>query len=189
MHCGMLTAFSEGKDKGSIFSLSLPVISLDQLNTERRQSGTVAFSGPATPSAKKAKGVALSILIVDDDETTLMILARLLGSKHNIRTAKSLADARTLTSSLPPNTLDLLICDMGLPDGYGADLLPQLRRMGHSKLQGIGLSGFGREEDIQRTLSAGFCIHLVKPISRAEVENAIQKVFVQPCVVLAGAYE
>jgi CheY-like chemotaxis protein len=178
MHHGTLTAFSDGKDKGSAFTLALPIdtVTSSQAIIDHRRSGMSIVSGPPQPS-KKQKGAALSILLVDDDETTLMILARILSAKHQIFTAKSLTNARAVASSKAPNSLDLLISDMGLPDGFGGDLLGQLRTSGQSRLQGIGLSGYGREEDIQRTLASGYAVHLVKPISRAQVEEAIHKLF------------
>jgi len=58
---------------------------------------------------------------------------------------------------------DLLICDLGLPDGSGHDLLRQLSAI--SPVKGIALSGYGQAEDIHRSNSAGFAEHLVKPVN------------------------
>ena len=64
----------------------------------------------------------------------------------------------------PASSFDLLISDLGLPDGSGHDLMRQ-RQRGH-KFPGIALSGYGQEEDIQRSREAGFAAHLTKPASR-----------------------
>jgi HPt (histidine-containing phosphotransfer) domain-containing protein len=69
----------------------------------------------------------------------------------------------------------LLISDLGLPDGSGHDLMRQLRQRGHS-FPGIALSGYGQEEDIQRSREAGFAAHLTKPASHEAVVEAIAAV-------------
>ena len=67
---------------------------------------------------------------------------------------------------------DLLISDLGLPSGSGHDLMRKLRERGH-KLPGIALTGYGQEEDIQRSREAGFAAHLTKPASRERLLKAI----------------
>lgn len=67
---------------------------------------------------------------------------------------------------------DLLVSDLGLPDGSGHDLIQELRMRGH-KFPGIALSGYGQEEDIQRSYEAGFTAHLTKPASREAVFAAV----------------
>ena len=70
---------------------------------------------------------------------------------------------------------DLLVSDLGLPDGSGHDLMCRLRKCGH-KFPGIALSGYGREEDIQRSREAGFAAHLTKPASREAVIETVAAV-------------
>jgi CheY-like chemotaxis protein len=62
---------------------------------------------------------------------------------------------------------DLLVSDIGLPDGSGEDLLRRLRNMGHN-LPSIALSGYGMEEDIAPSRAAGFQIHLIMHCVTAE---------------------
>src|SRR5690606_13721924 len=69
---------------------------------------------------------------------------------------------------------DILLSDIGLGDGSGTDLLRQLKP-GRS-FRAIALSGYGTDEDIQRSLDAGFEAHLVKPIDLDKLEAALRKV-------------
>ncbi len=68
---------------------------------------------------------------------------------------------------------DLLIADIGLPDGDGLDLLGRVRE--HQAIVGIALSGYGMEEDIRRSEEAGYVEHLVKPIHMERLEAAIAR--------------
>ena len=69
---------------------------------------------------------------------------------------------------------DLLVSDVGLPDGNGLELMQRLQKM--RPMPGIAMSGFGMDEDIARSREAGFAEHLTKPISIARLEEAIQKI-------------
>lgn len=70
--------------------------------------------------------------------------------------------------------LDLVISDIGLPDGTGIDLMVELsQRYG---LRGVAISGYGMDEDIARTRKAGFLAHLVKPIDMERLNRVIEQV-------------
>ena len=66
---------------------------------------------------------------------------------HTVETADDVATALKLAAAQP---FDLLVSDLGLPDGSGHDLLRGLRERGHN-FPGIALSGYGQEEDVQRS--------------------------------------
>jgi CheY-like chemotaxis protein len=69
--------------------------------------------------------------------------------------------------------VDLVISDLGLPDGNGLELMQHLsRRYG---LSGIALSGFGTEEDVAASRAAGFAEHLIKPIDWSQLKLAIAR--------------
>ena len=91
---------------------------------------------------------------------------------HTIDTAGDVATALHLAGQ---NHFDLLMSDLGLPDGSGHDLMRQLRERGH-KFPAIALSGYGQEEDIRRSYEAGFAAHLTKPASRQAVVEAVAAV-------------
>ena len=67
---------------------------------------------------------------------------------------------------------DLLISDLGLPDGSGIDLLDELRSRGRT-FPAIAMTGYGQEEDVRRTHAVGFATHLTKPIDFHQLEIAI----------------
>jgi CheY-like chemotaxis protein len=71
-------------------------------------------------------------------------------------------------------SFDLLISDVGLPDGNGMDLLRTLRTF--KPIRGIAISGFGMDADIGKSLEAGFAEHLVKPVKLEKLEAAIARV-------------
>jgi CheY-like chemotaxis protein len=88
---------------------------------------------------------------------------------HDVQTAGDVATAVELAGQ---QRFDLLLSDLGLPDGSGYDLIRQLRQRGH-KFPGIALSGYGQEEDIRLSRDAGIAAHLTKPASREAVVEAI----------------
>ena len=112
----------------------------------------------------------MRILLVEDHGITAKIMQKVLNAEgHRVDVA---GDIGTALQMADEQVFDLLISDLGLPDGSGHDLLRQLRQRGH-KFPGIALSGYGQEEDIQRSRQAGFTTHLIKPASREAVIKAI----------------
>jgi CheY-like chemotaxis protein len=73
---------------------------------------------------------------------------------------------------------DVLVSDIGLPDGSGFDLLKALRAKG--QVFGIALSGYGMEDDIRRSHDVGFSHHLVKPVDLNKLDSIIQAAPVPP---------
>ena len=87
---------------------------------------------------------------------------------HSVKTAGDVAAALAVARA---HTFDLVISDLGLPDGSGTELMEKLRDT--YGLRGIALSGYGMEDDLLRSRAAGFLAHLVKPTSLAEIRRAI----------------
>ena len=90
---------------------------------------------------------------------------------HEVATAEGVATALETAES---GTFDLLISDLGLPDGSGLDLMRQIKL--RYQLKGIALSGFGMDSDLQSTTDAGFDCHLVKPVPIEQLDAAIRQV-------------
>jgi CheY-like chemotaxis protein/anti-sigma regulatory factor (Ser/Thr protein kinase) len=124
---------------------------------------------------------ALRILLVEDHEGVAKACRRLLMSHgHFVVCVPSLAAATTVAER---TTFDLVICDLSLPDGNGTDLPSRLRsrfaRLGpRGELPAIAISGSVYEEDIARSLQAGFAAHLAKPFDEDSLLSAIRKVTV-----------
>lgn len=97
------------------------------------------------------------------------MLARVLRRKgFGVIAASSVASAAAQYDIAPP---DLLICDIGLPDGTGWDLLEKLRP--HGPVRAIAVSGYGMEHDLKKSREAGFIEHLTKPINISNLEHMI----------------
>ena len=113
----------------------------------------------------------LSILLVDDHEDTnrsLMLLLRRRG--FQVKTAVDIAQAVEMFAQ---ENFDVLVSDMGLPDGSGLDLLPSLTK--NPPRFGIIVSGYGMEEDVERSRAAGYQEHLVKPVDVNQLEAVIRR--------------
>ncbi|OYW31277.1 MAG: hypothetical protein B7Z47_01550, partial [Chthoniobacter sp. 12-60-6] len=72
------------------------------------------------------------------------------------------------------STYDVVITDLGLPDGTGVELLRELQQS--APVTGIALSGYGMEADLHQTKQAGFTAHLTKPIKMEELLTILSKV-------------
>ena len=117
-----------------------------------------------------AMEVETRILVVDDDPDTLSVVAKLLERDgYEVATAAGVEAARRAAEKGP---FDLLLCDIGLSDGDGCELLQELR--GRYGLHGIAMTGYGMPEDLDRYRQAGFLYQLIKPITIAQLESAIQ---------------
>ena len=113
------------------------------------------------------------ILLVEDHDDTARVLSRLLNlSGYQVSTAGTYASAMELCGK---QQFDLLISDVGLPDGSGYDLMREIvARQCVSK--GIAVSGYGAEEDVEASLRAGFTAHLVKPVAFDKLRETIQRI-------------
>ena len=159
-HGGTISARSEGSGKGSTFVVSLPIASPEQ-------------QAPATPtSVQPAVTRPLRVLLVEDHRDTANAMARLLQlSGHQINIANDVSTAFALASTQP---FDLLISDIGLPDGTGYQLMRDIRQK--QAIPGIALSGYGMEADLKATSDAGFMEHIVKPVDPAQLHEVIARV-------------
>jgi PAS domain S-box-containing protein len=159
LHGGALTASSEGRDKGATFALELATVP------------PVEEPRPPVPNEPQHLG-RCSILLVEDHADTLMIMTQVLKRLgFSVITAKSVGEALDAAAT---SKFDLLVSDIGLPDGSGLDIMRMVREK--YGVRGIALSGFGQEEDVVRSRDAGFAEHLVKPVDFQRLERVIRRV-------------
>ncbi|HTO02932.1 MAG TPA: ATP-binding protein, partial [Opitutus sp.] len=170
LHGGTIKAESSGQDCGARFIVRLPGASPHDIAVPaiRKITGTMSRSGererPPVPRA-----LPMRLLLVEDDDSSLETFSRLLRRDgHDVVPVSTVVDALAAANS---GTFDLVISDIGLPDGTGIELMEQLRRK-HG-LRGVALSGYGMEEDVARTRQAGFVTHLIKPIQIAELRRVL----------------
>ena len=89
---------------------------------------------------------------------------------YGVTTADSKASALAAAAG---QDFDLLISDIGLPDGTGLELMREL--LARRPITGIALTGYGTESDVEMTREAGFAAHLTKPINMQDVEAVIRR--------------
>lgn len=129
----------------------------------------------AIPSEENTAGSAapaIRVLLVDDHEDTNRSLSLLLGRRgYKAQAATSLASAEVFWALEP---FDVLVCDMNLPDGSGLELLGRLAAR-PPRLGAIILSGYNTDEDIERSLAAGYKAHLGKPVELDKLDATIKR--------------
>jgi len=159
LHGGTISAHSDGPGKGATLRVRLPLCP------------AVGPAEASSPSALHERAIRpLRILLVEDHVVTAKMTRMVLTTDgHTVETAGDVATALELAGQ---RDFDLLLSDLGLPDGSGHDLMRELRARGHN-FPAIALSGYGQENDVQRSREAGFAAHLTKPASREAVVKAV----------------
>jgi len=156
-HGASLEVASDGRGRGATFSLTMDTTSPPTATVDR--PAEVAGTGRCP----------VRILLVDDHVDTCIALEKLLTRRgHRVVTAH---DVRSAIEAARSDTFDLLISDMGLPDGTGVELMGRLNGIG--AMRGIAISGFGMYGDVEKSLAAGFAMHLIKPVQFQKLEEAI----------------
>jgi signal transduction histidine kinase len=158
-HHGSISAESQGRDSGATFTALFPTC----------ERNVIPESSDAPRSTAKRRSVR--ILLVEDHEDTNRSLTRMLRRRgYEVHPAN---DIRSALDIAMRKQFDVLVSDIGLPDGSGIDLLKALRAK--RDVFGIALSGYGMEEDIRRSGEAGFSHHLVKPVDLNKLDSIIQE--------------
>lgn len=160
LHGGAISVKSEGKNRGASFRVVLAALATPEVTPKTSVPGNGSL--PAT----------LQVLIVDDHAETLRVLSALLRKRgHVVSTADSSQGALTLLDAVK---FDVLISDIGLPDGNGYELIREAKK--RQALKGVALSGFGMEEDLRIGKEAGFDYHLTKPIEFQKLEGVLREI-------------
>ena len=156
MHGGTVSVHSDGPQRGSVFTVRLPVCSP---------------AGTAQPVEQRAlPGVGRRILVVDDNVGMARIVSRLLSKlgPHEVQTAHDGPAALELVREFHPA---VVLLDIGLPGMDGYQVGRSIRQMsaGQDVLL-VAVTGYGQEEDRRRSRDAGFDEHIVKPPSLQSIE-------------------
>jgi len=163
MHGGRVTAQSDGPGRGSRFSVHLPLPSQFQ---ETEIQGNYSEPLATIPEAK--------ILVVDDNRdacTSMAMLLDIMG--HSVKTAYDGLSAVQLAEEFRPQ---LILMDIGMPllNGYEATQRIRQQAWSHNTLI-VALTGWGQEHDRNRSQAAGCDGHLVKPVSREDLESILAR--------------
>jgi CheY-like chemotaxis protein len=118
----------------------------------------------------------LHVLLVEDHADTRDILQRFITRwGHLVTTASSVTEAR---QAVAEGTFDLLLSDLGLPDGTGLDVIAALRERSH--IPAVAMSGFGQPADLARSRAAGFSEHIIKPVDAAVLRDLLTRLAALP---------
>jgi signal transduction histidine kinase len=162
MHGGSVTAESEGPGRGATFNVRLPMLvpQLASLSTRKRESGAI-------PSLEPQR-----ILVADDNyDAAEALTLQLQLAGHEVRTAHDGVEAVELAKTFDP---DIVLLDLGMPKMDGYEAARQLRLSPTtSRAKLIALTGWGQQQDRDRTTDAGFDAHLVKPVAEAQLFKAL----------------
>lgn len=166
LHGGSVVACSDGKDRGSQFTVRLPLV--------EQPESSIALPPPQHTTTP---GRRLRILVADDNRDAAQTLAMLLRlDGHDVRAVHDGAEALTLGDAFHPQ---LLLLDIGMPvlDGYETARQVRERPWGR-KAQLVALTGWGQDSDRRNALNAGFHHHLVKPAEpealRAVIDSIVE---------------
>ncbi|HEX9957026.1 MAG TPA: ATP-binding protein, partial [Fibrella sp.] len=162
MHDGQVEARSEGLGRGSEFIVKLPTLPQTEKSIE-----TSAMTKTPTPKLPGHR-----ILVVDDNRDAADTLTMLLKlKKHQVHTRYGGREAIEAAQSVEP---EVVLLDISMPDLDGYETCQQIRQQPWGKdLVLIALTGYGQDEDIRRSLEAGFNGHLVKPIDLAKLTELL----------------
>ncbi|HEX8601731.1 MAG TPA: ATP-binding protein, partial [Pseudoduganella sp.] len=173
LHGGTVAAASAGAGLGSRFTVALPL----------QEAGAVppipAVIGSAPESTDTPGGMAqdrtgLRVLVVDDNVDAAQMLGALVGMRgHAVRIAHDGASAVALATQ---ERAEVVFLDIGLPDMSGYDVAVALRRIdGMAQATLAAVTGWGTEQDRQRSRAAGFDAHLTKPVDLAGIDGTLQE--------------
>jgi PAS domain S-box-containing protein len=160
LHNGTIEAHSAGPGRGAMFT-----VTLDAMETSLLEGPVLFLEGEPVTLQN------IEILFVEDHIDTAHVLGRILtNAGFKVSQAASIAEARALAAT---RRFDLLISDVGLPDGSGLELMSSLRDA--QGITGIALSGFGSDDDIAASKAAGFAAHLTKPVDWERLRTEIER--------------
>jgi signal transduction histidine kinase/CheY-like chemotaxis protein len=163
-HGGGISVHSDGEDRGSTFSVSLPAA----------PAGAPRAAVPAAAPPVPSSLAGLAVLIVDDDDESRSVVAEHLQNHHaRVLTAASVSEA---LSVLERQRVDVLLADVAMPGEDGYSLMRKLRSLSQApsrQIPAAALTAFARDEDRRDALAAGFQMHLTKPIDAASLVAAV----------------
>jgi signal transduction histidine kinase/CheY-like chemotaxis protein len=174
MHGGNVQARSEGEGKGATFVVTLPMIGVGITHNGDHKDGAVDTSQDGVSIERVPELHGVSVLIVDDEPETLELLVEVLSRcGAEVRSSSCAHDA---LEALQSWKADVLISDIGMPGEDGYELIRKVRRMDPDRggcIPAVALTAYARGEDRIRALSAGFQMHVSKPVEPVELAAVV----------------
>ena len=171
LHGGQVAVHSDGPGKGSVFSITMPITLavISEGNVPRKSANGHT---KAKRSLRQLNGLRISI-VDDDDDACKLLRFSLEMSGAEVRTSSSVAEAMRSLSEWRP---DLLLTDINMPGEDGYSLIRKVRALAPEQganIPAIALTAMARTEDSELALSAGFQMHIPKPVDIEELAEAI----------------
>ena len=170
LHGGTVWAESQGAGCGATFTVQLPLIAVRAVEhspTPERVHPTAESDVPLDDTPRLD---GLRVLIVDDEKDTLEMLAVVLSQcGAEVESAASAAEALEMLQECKP---DVLVSDIGMPGEDGYTLMRKVRALEPEQgkhIAAVALTAHARTEDRMRALSAGFQMHVPKPVEPSEL--------------------
>ena len=177
-HGGTVEATSMGEGKGSTFTVRLPIraVQIGEIVDEDGNISAIGTNEPAdsVPTAPLVRLDGVRVLVVDDEADARQVVAMVLERVGAVVvTADSVSAAMAALAKAQP---DVLVSDLGMPDQDGLDLIRQLReRHDAEDLPAVALTALVQKDTAQLALSAGYQVHLPKPIEPHELTSVIAR--------------
>jgi CheY-like chemotaxis protein len=174
LHGGTVTAASAGVGQGATFVVRLPVSMLRPTTAPEPTHPTASAASPLAAASLDDALPGIRVLVVDDDADALeLVSAMLRRANAEPRVATSAAEGIAIVESWHP---EVILSDLEMPgeDGYAfLRRIQAVERETGQRFPSVALTAYGRLEDRVRTLSAGFAMHLPKPVDPAELVAVI----------------
>ena len=175
LHGGTVDVESEGEDRGTKFTIRLPLSPFRLLvPDDLRDTRVRSLNAPAQYQRVNLAGIR--VLVVDDvDDARELIKRVLVECDAEVTTAASAEEGLSVLATCEP---DVLVSDIGMPDVDGYEFLRRLRALGGAagKIPAVALTAFARSEDRVRALRAGYQVHVSKPVEPSELIATIASV-------------
>ena len=171
LHGGTVRAESEGEGRGATFTVTLPALSSSHSGDDARPQS----AEDTATNAPRLQG--LKLLVVDDDQDTCQIIGAVLEAEGAaVRTCLSASQALQVLDTWVPH---ILVSDIAMPGEDGYTLIRKIRARdaeAGGRMMAVALTAYGGNEDRMRALSAGFQVHLGKPIEPNQLVSAVASV-------------
>jgi CheY-like chemotaxis protein len=160
LHGGRVDAYSEGPGKGAEFVVRLPAL-----------PPLPVAAAPGSPGPESVEQRARVLLVEDNPDVaeSMALLLELLG--HQVTVVHDGLGALDVASTIRP---DVILIDIGLPGIDGYEVARRLRQDATMHPMLVALTGYGRREDKERALEAGFDHHLTKPVEFDALSSLVE---------------
>jgi PAS domain S-box-containing protein len=169
VHGGSVIAESEGEGKGSTFTLRIPMMTARSALEAPALSGAVHQSHGSSQTLRE-----VSVLVIDDDQDARDLIATTL--RHAGAIVSSAASVHEALERMRTTAPQAVVSDIAMPSGTGYDLIREIRGMPQlANIPAIALTAYGRAEDRERALAAGFNFHVTKPVDPHHLVQIVSK--------------